>query len=113
MDKITKFQSIIKSVFQRYHRDEQPEGYQEYETQMVTDDANGHYYLMDIGWHDMQRIHGCLLHVDIKNGKIWIQQDWTEEGIADELIAAGVSTADIVLAFQAPYKRPHTGFATA
>lgn len=43
--------------------------------------------------------------------KIWIQRDGTEMGIANELIAAGVSKEDIVLGFHAPYKRQFTDFA--
>ena len=58
-----------------------------------------------------KRIHGNLLHIDIKNGKIWIQHDGIEEGIAKELLEMGVPKEDIVLAFYPPYKRPHTGFA--
>ena len=50
----------------------------------------GHYQLMTVGWHGQHRIHGCVLHVDIKDGKIWIQHDGTEEGIANRLVAAGV-----------------------
>jgi XisI protein len=113
MDKIDKYRAIIKAAMQQYDRHEQPDGYQEFETQLVVDDANGHYYLMDVGWNNMQRIHGCVLHIDLRKDKVWIQQDWTDSGIADDLIAAGVSKEDIVLAFHAPYKRQHTGFAVA
>jgi hypothetical protein len=58
------------------------------------------------------RFHGSLLHVDIKNGQIWIQHDGTEGGIANELVEMGVPKTDIVLAFHAPYKRGYTGFGT-
>jgi hypothetical protein len=27
-------------------------------------------------------VYGTILHVDIRNGKIWIQRDFTEEGVA-------------------------------
>lgn len=50
-------------------------------------------------------------NVDIKDNKIWIQRDGTEIGIANELVAAGVSKEDIVLGFHAPYKREFTDFA--
>ena len=66
---------------------------------------------MSVGWNGQHRIHGSLLHVDIKNGKIWIQHDGTEEGIANRLVAAGVPKDDIVLAFQSPFKRKFTDFA--
>jgi hypothetical protein len=52
-----------------------------------------------------------LIHIQIKHQKIWIEQDETEIGIANELVEAGVPKADIVLAYQAPYLRSLTEFA--
>lgn len=112
MDKLKKYQSFIKEVIKKHAVPYNP-GYEEFETQIMFDDENGHYYLMDIGWDDMKRIHGCTLHLDLKDDKIWIQQDWTEYGVADELVEMGVPKEDIVPAFHAPYKRPYTGFAVA
>jgi hypothetical protein len=51
------------------------------------------------------------LHLDIKDGKIWIQHDGTEIGIANQLVALGVPKSDIVLAFHSPFKRQFTEFA--
>ena len=41
----------------------------------------------------------CGRNQELINGKVWIQRDATEAGIADELEAAGIPKADIVLAF--------------
>jgi hypothetical protein len=49
----------------------------------------------------------------IKNEKIYVEYDGTDEGFADVFAAAGVPKEDIVLAFHAPAKRPYTGFAVA
>lgn len=46
--------------------------------------------------------------MEIKDGKIWIERDGTEIGVANELVEAGVPKQDIVLAFKAPYKRKFT-----
>jgi hypothetical protein len=64
-----------------------------------------------VGWRNQKRIYGPVLHLDIINGKIWIQQDGTEVGIANELIAIGVPKEDIVLAFHPPSMRKYTEFA--
>lgn len=69
--------------------------------------------LMHVGWDRGRRIHGSLVHVDIINGKIWIQRDGTEQGIARELAQAGVPKEDIVLGFQPAEDRPYTEFAVA
>jgi len=31
---------------------------------------HNHYMLVNVGWHDDERISGCVLHLDIKDGKI-------------------------------------------
>ena len=82
-------------------------------TERVYDEARGHYELLRVGWRNKRRLHGIVLHVDIRDGKVWIQHDGTEDGIADELLAAGIPKEHIVLAFHPPYKRPYTGFAVA
>ena len=53
------------------------------------------------------------VYVDIRDGKIWIQHDGTGDGIANELLAAGVPHEKIVLAFHHPHKRKYTPFAVS
>ena len=81
--------------------------------QTVFDACTDNYLVLVQGWDNMQRMHGCLAHVQLIDGKIWIQQDGTEYGIATKLLAAGVPKARIVLGFKAPQRREHTGFAVA
>jgi hypothetical protein len=75
------------------------------------DAANDQYVILSEGWNDQRHHHGCLIHVEIRAGKVWVQRDGTEDGIANELVAAGIPEKDIVLGFQEPSVRPHTGFA--
>ena len=49
----------------------------------------------------------------IIDDKIWIQRDGIEDGITDELVEAGIPKDKIVLGFQPPSVRPHTGYAIA
>ncbi|NEO28302.1 MAG: XisI protein, partial [Kamptonema sp. SIO4C4] len=49
----------------------------------------------------------------IKNEKIYIEEDLTEEGIATELLRENVPKEDIVLAFHDPESRKFTEFAIA
>jgi hypothetical protein len=60
-------------------------------------------------------VNGCLKResVDLIDHKIWIQYDDTEEGIANDFIAAGVPTQDIVLGFRYPKIRAYTNFAVS
>lgn len=77
----------------------------------VFDQKDDHYQVMTVGWENRRRIYGCLIHIDIKDAKLWIQYDGTEAGIANELVEQGVAKQAIVLAYQAPYARKHTEFA--
>ena len=79
----------------------------------VFDEENDHYLLLSTGWEGDKHVHGCLIHVDIIDGKFWIQYDGTEYGIANELVDAGVPRERIVLGFHPPDVRPHTEFAAA
>jgi hypothetical protein len=81
------------------------------ETYTVFDTVHDHYQVVRVGWEGSQRLYGCLIHVDIKDEKIWIQYDGTEYSIAQELIDLGVPSQSIVVAYHAPYARKFTEFA--
>jgi hypothetical protein len=68
---------------------------------------------MSVGWPGQDRIHGCQLHMDMKGGRIGIQHDGTEEGIANRLVRAGVPKEDIVLAFHSPFMGQSSDFAVS
>lgn len=109
MEKLEQYRHYVKQVMTEYAQlgsSKDP-----IEEQLIFDTVNDHYQLMYVGWKNRRRYHGCVLHLDIKKGKIWIQHDGTEVGIANELIALGVPKEDIVLAFHEPLVREYTGFA--
>jgi hypothetical protein len=100
---------LIESIFREYARI--PYSYGEIQIQTVFDRDQDHYLLMLVGWEGIRREHGCLVHVDLIDGKFWIQRDGTERGIAQELLDTGVPKDRIVLAFRSPAKRQLTDFA--
>ncbi len=77
----------------------------------VFDRDQDRYLLMLNGWEGVRHEHGCLVHVDIIDGKFWIHRDGTEYSIAQELLDAGVPKDRIVLAFRSLEKRRLTEFA--
>ena len=79
----------------------------------VFDEQRHHYLLVKTGWRNGKRVRGVTLYVRIRDGRIHVEEDWTEEGIATALLQAGVPADDIVLAFHPPAMRQHTEFATA
>lgn len=84
-----------------------------FRTLMAFDRERGQFLLLDEGWDGYRRIHRVWAHVELRDGKIWIHEDGTEEGIANILVAAGVARDRIVLAFHAPSLRAATEFAVA
>jgi XisI protein len=46
----------------------------------------------------------------LKDGKIWIEEDWSEDGFASELLRREISHGEIVLAFQPIQIRAQTDF---
>ena len=111
MDRTTHYRQIVKEVI-RNHARFQP-SYGEVEVETIFDEASDHYELCYTGWDGYHRIHGTVLHIDIRHGKVWIQHDGTEEGVAEEFVMAGVPRDHIVLGFQPPNLRKHTEYAAA
>jgi len=109
MARVEDYPRYVEEIINRYGQ--YKPAYGDVEVQMVLDRENHHYQLLNVGWNKNQRIRGCVLHIDVKGNKIWIQHDGTETGVANELVAMGVPRQDIVLAFHAPYKRQYTDFA--
>jgi hypothetical protein len=81
--------------------------------QLIIDEKNDRYLLIEMGWQDHRRIYGVLIHMDIIDQKIWIQQDGTEDGVASELVALGIPKQQIVLGFKSENRRRITEFAVS
>jgi hypothetical protein len=100
--------AIIERILADYAK--YPYAHGEIERQLVFDRERDHYLLLSVGW-DKHRVHGCVIHIDLIDGKFWIQRDGTEAGVAFDLEAASVPKDRIVLAFKSAKVRPHTGYA--
>ncbi|WP_353929302.1 XisI protein [Okeanomitos corallinicola TIOX110] len=109
MEKIEQYRTYIQNLLTEYAQGSPSDD--EVETQLIFDQERDHYQVVYAGWKNRRPMYGCVLHLDIKNGKIWIQYNGTEIDIADELVKLGVPKSDIVLAFHEPLMRQYTGFA--
>jgi hypothetical protein len=111
MAKIDTYREFVIQVIRDHARHKL--AYGDIEIQTIFDREGDHYQLVHAGWHNKHRQYGCLIHVDLKGDKIWIQYDGTEVGVANELVALGVPKTDIVLAYLSPFARQHSEFAVA
>ena len=110
MEKLNDYRKIVKQLAADYARDYTDD---DRNVEFIQDDAINHYEVQWMGFDkDNRRIQGTILHLDILNGKVWLQYNGTDRLIAQELVEAGIPKSDIVLGFQPPYKRPYTGYAT-
>jgi XisI protein len=109
--KLASYREIIERVLEPYTAIRYANG--EIENEAVFDRERDRYLIVSVGWQGVRRVQHSLIHVDIRNGKVWIQRDGTEDGIAPELEAAGIPKADIVLGFHSVEDRPLTGYAVA
>jgi XisI protein len=111
MEKLVDYPQIIKRILTDYIAT-MPSDSDE-EVYLVEDTINMNYLIYHNAWQQSSRSYGCILHVRLKNGKVYIEYDGTDEGFGDVFVEAGIPKNAIVLAFHAPAKRPYTGFAVA
>lgn len=109
MDKVQQYRQIIQQVLQHHAQASPSRG--NVEAQVIVDRDHDHYQLAYVGWEGDRRVFGPILHFDIKNGKIWIQYNGTEEHIGEILVKLGVPPEDIVLGFRSVFKRQFSGYA--
>ena len=111
MDQLVKYRQIIKERL-TYYAQFKP-SYGDIEVETVFDETHDHYELMHVGWDDYRRIHGTILHVDIRQGQVWIQHNGLEGNIADELVELGIPREQVILGFQPPHLRLQSQFGVA
>jgi XisI protein len=113
MDKLSEYRKAIQKLLTEYDCFYTTSSMEDHENCLVFDEHRDQYLWIHMGWQGKQRCKGITIHVRIKNEKIWIEEDWTEEGVATELINSGIPSEDIVLAFYPPEERYLTDFAVS
>jgi hypothetical protein len=99
---------LVKSLIEEQAKIQQSS---EISLEIIFDDLRKHYLLVQVGWHNNHWIYGCLLHLDIINNKVYIQQNNTEISVAEQLVKLGIPKTDIVIGFHSPFKRKFTEYA--
>ena len=113
MDRVETYRTLLKALIsqhaERMNRRPQPGT----EIEVTFDEERDHYLLLRLGWTAEGRLFVPALYARLQNGKIWIENDWTEESLATRLLERGIPPEDVVLAFHPPEMRVHTEFAVA
>jgi hypothetical protein len=111
VDTLTHYRTVVRKIIEEYASYTPSHG--DIETEAIIDPVKDHYEVMHVGWDGMRRVHGCVVHIDLIDEKIWIQYDGTSRPIAEALLAAGIPRQAIVLGFHPAPLRQHTDFAGA
>lgn len=66
--------------------------------------------LAGTNFENQKRVYGSMMHLDIKNEKIWIQENTTEIDIALEWMEMGIPKHDMIIGFYTLKMRQLTDF---
>ena len=105
MDRIEHFRElIIKAITESYHY-RFPIDAPHVDTIFLCDKEKDCYMLYQTGWLEQKSVNDVVIMARIKEDKIWIDEDWTQEGIATDLLRWGISPSDIIFGFHPPRLR--------
>jgi hypothetical protein len=117
MDKVIHYRKLLKQIFREQEdlekRAANSDSQSQVEAVFSIDEEHDTYSLLQFGWTKNGRVKALTAFARLRDGKIYIEEDWTQEGIADELMRRGVPSGDIVIAFHPPEMRQYTEFAAA
>jgi hypothetical protein len=109
VDKLVDYRQVVEKTLSNYL--ERKYASADIQNQAVFDREKNRYLVVSSGWQGLKRVYSSLLHVDIIDGKLWIQCDNTEHGIAHDFLDAGVPREDIILGFKMARDRALIDFA--
>lgn len=109
MDKLTKYRQIIQDILLEYSQ--YKPALNDVEIEAIFDIKRDHYQVVSFGWEGKKYVHYCLIHIDIKLDKIWLQWNMTEKEIAEDLVKLGIPSQDIVIGFHPQQMRKLTNYA--
>ena len=108
MDKLKVYRQLVQDILSEYAQYKPASN--DLEIQSIFDDTRGHYQVVTLGWEGKKYVHYCLIHIDLKYDKIWIEWNMTEKDIAEDLVKLGVPKEDIVIGFHPPSMRKLTDY---
>ncbi|MBW4485552.1 MAG: XisI protein [Tildeniella torsiva UHER 1998/13D] len=110
-DKLAHYQQIVQNILLN-HAESKP-AYGDIEVETIFDIQRNHYQIVHLGWQHERWVHHCVMHLDIRNDKIWIFHNSTEHDIAADLVDLGIPKQDIVLGFHPPFVREMSDYAVS
>jgi hypothetical protein len=110
--KIEKYQNIITGILKEY-ADSFNQSPKSIEAKLVFDYERNSFQLLNTGWRNGEYYFYVVFHLDIKNDKVWLNENRTDMLVAQMLVEQGIPKTDIVLGLQPPQTRALSGYALA
>lgn len=104
-----RYRNIILEVLQEIVERSQTSSVR---TVPVFDEVHHQYQVLDLGWDETgNRIFQPIIHLELLNGKIWVQENATDIDLAKVLLERGVKASDIVLGMHSKSLRRFSEYA--
>lgn len=113
MDRLTRNREAVRAALLDWHQYISRGRRDGIDAECVFDEPRDNYLITYVGWHNGKRMLSGSVFIRIRDGKVWVEEDWSKHGIVEELERRGVPREDIVLAFHPPELRHLTDYAAA
>ena len=104
------YRDVIEKLLQEFHGYSSASGQSGVESELILDRGRDHYLWLEVGWEDNKYVYAPFIHIDIKDGKIWLQRNFTDVDLGEKLMAMGVKKEDIILGLHSPFMRQFSGY---
>jgi XisI protein len=104
--RIARYRELVMRFLLAQGREE---GGDDIESQPIFDMQRDRYLILSQGWRGQERVYWVVMHLELCQGKVWIQRNQTEVDIEAELIALGIPQSDIVRGLIPPEYRALVG----
>ena len=101
MEKVKKYQKAVLKILGEYAAIKSP-FMPEVENKVIADTKSHQYQLVRMGWYKDRHVNYTVFHFEIKDGKVWIQENRTDVRIEEELMDAGIAKKDIMSGMRHP-----------
>ena len=95
LDKLNHYRELLQQVVE-LHASRKP-GNRKLDSLAIADTKTDNYLMMDIGNDELGRVDDVIIHLRLRpDGKVLIEYDGIEYGIAQDLLDAGIAPEDIL-----------------
>ena len=110
MDKLTRYRGAVRHCLLDWYAYLNRATPRLDDIDCLIDEERDNYMITFTGWRDGKRHRQDYIFVRIREGKIWVEEDRSDDPVAEELLRLGVPMEDIVLGLLPPDVRHHSGY---